>query len=738
MAERQNYKKRRPNFTMQIVSGLLFGIAWGLFFGEHGTWVRWIGNSFVGLLQMAVLPYVALTLTCNVGRLSVGQGRRLARVAFLVLLVLWLAGLSTLAVFSLAFPDWKAGSFFSTSLVEEPTTPNWLELFIPSNPFWSLTNNLVPAVVLFSLGLGVALMRVPNKERLLDTLDVLIEGLSRLNRLVVSLSPIGIFGIVGHNAGTLSLEQFGLLQGYLLVYGAAAVLLTFVLLPSLLAGCTPFSHRELLNASRDMLITAFIIGNTFVVLPMIIDALHKLTGKFSGGDDSFHSPEYSVQLAYPFPDVGRIVGLVFIPFAAWFYGTSIDPSNYPQLLGVGFVGSFAKPVLTVPLLLNLAHIPGDIFNLFLAVGVIAARFGDLMKVMHLFAFSILTTCILSGVFRFDLRRLVVRFVVTASVVAVTVLSIRAFLVYSFQDDYSKEDLVVARQLLGSPVEATVLEQSAPNPVALSNDLDRLERIQHRGIVRIGINPDALPFAYYNEARQLVGLDIDMAHQLARDLGVQIEFVPFSEDVSGLLRSDHFDIAMSGLEGTTKRAIELPHVDPYLEITVALVVPDYRRKEFRSLEQIEKLDNLRIAVIADSKASEVQPGALVGWGSRKRLAELEIVKLASKRDFFESDPPVADVLVTSAESGSAWTLRYPQFNVVKPNDLNVRLPLYYFVADESQFEEFLENWLALKRRDGTIQQLYDYWILGKDNEEHVRRWSIVDDVLDWESLRGGTR
>ena len=114
------------------------------------------------------------------------------------------------------------------------------------------------------------------------------------------------------------------------------------------------------------------------------------------------------------------------------------------------------------------------------------------------------------------------------------------------------------------------------------------------------------------------------------------------------------------------------------------------------------------------------------------------ELASKRDFFESDPPVADVLVTSAEAGSAWTLRYPQFNVVKPIDLNVRLPLYYFVADESQFEEFLENWLALKRRDGTIQQLYDYWILGKDNEEHVRRWSIVDDVLNWESLRGGTR
>jgi hypothetical protein len=226
------------------------------------------------------------------------------------------------------------------------------------------------------------------------------------------------------------------------------------------------------------------------------------------------------------------------------------------------------------------------------------------------------------------------------------------------------------------------------------------------------------------------LDIDMAHQLAKDLGVQIEFVPFSQNVSELLRRDHFDIAMSGLEGTIRRAVELPHVEPYLEITVALVVPDYRRSDFRTLEQFSELTDLRIAVIADSKASELRADSLVGWGSREMLTDAEIVELANKREFFESDPPVADILVTSAEVGSAWTLRYPEFSVVKPVDLNVRLPLYYFVADESQFEEFLENWLALKRRDGTIQQLYDYWILGKDDEGHTPRWCLLRDVLHW--------
>ena len=50
----------------------------------------------------------------------------------------------------------------------------------------------------------------------------------------------------------------------------------------------------------------------------------------------------------------------------------------------------------IPLLPNLAEIPADIFNLFLAIGVVAGRCGDLMKAMHLVAFSLLTACCLSG------------------------------------------------------------------------------------------------------------------------------------------------------------------------------------------------------------------------------------------------------------------------------------------------------------------------------------------------------
>jgi ABC-type amino acid transport substrate-binding protein len=559
---------------------------------------------------------------------------------------------------------------------------------------------------------------------------------------VVRLAPIGIFGIAGYTSGTLSIEQFGLLQGYLIVYGLAAVLLSLWILPALLACCTPYSEREILVNSRDMLITSFIIGNTFVVLPLIVDAVKRLLAQHGPDlENPQNTPEYAVQLAYPFPDVGRIMVMVFIPFAAWFYGRSVDPSSLPQLLGVGFIGAFAKPIVTVPLLLEVAEIPGDIFNLFLAVGVVASRFGDAMKCMHLFAFSILTASIVSGTARLDVRRLVTRGLITIGLLAVIVLSIRSGLAYSFTDTYEKQDLISARKLVGTPVTATIARQSVPHRVPLTTDMDPMDRILTTGVLRIGIQPNNLPFTYYNLDGNLVGFDIDMAHQMAHDLGdIQIEFVHYSGDVTVALHADHFDIAMSGLEGTIRRATELPEMEPYLEVTRALVVPDHRRKDFRSLSHLKKTlkkrGRLRIAVITDdisADASTAESALGTGWGAVTSLGldeQLEIVGVADASEFFAGQPELADVLATSAEAGSAWTLRYPGFAVVKPNGLNVRSPLYYLVAETSRFEDFVNSWLKLKRRDGTIDQLYDYWILGQEHQLPTPRWCVVRNVLHW--------
>jgi Na+/H+-dicarboxylate symporter len=47
--------KRGFSLTTLILAGLVLGLVWGLFFGEYGAWIKWIGDVYVGLLQMTVL-----------------------------------------------------------------------------------------------------------------------------------------------------------------------------------------------------------------------------------------------------------------------------------------------------------------------------------------------------------------------------------------------------------------------------------------------------------------------------------------------------------------------------------------------------------------------------------------------------------------------------------------------------------------------------------------------------------
>ena len=47
----------------------------------------------------------------------------------------------------------------------------------------------------------------------------------------------------------------------------------------------------------------------------------------------------------------------------------------------------------------------------------------------------------------------------------------------------------------------------------------------RGVLRVGYLPDALPYAFFNGQGHLVGLDVELAHHLARELGVRLELRP---------------------------------------------------------------------------------------------------------------------------------------------------------------------------------------------------------------------
>jgi ABC-type amino acid transport substrate-binding protein len=63
--------------------------------------------------------------------------------------------------------------------------------------------------------------------------------------------------------------------------------------------------------------------------------------------------------------------------------------------------------------------------------------------------------------------------------------------------------------------------------------------------------------------------------------------------------------------------------------------------------------------------------------------------------------------------------------------SLRFPLAYPVARRDlEFARFLGIWIDLQRENGTIQALYDHWILGPDAPPKQPRWSVMRDVLHW--------
>jgi ABC-type amino acid transport substrate-binding protein len=77
------------------------------------------------------------------------------------------------------------------------------------------------------------------------------------------------------------------------------------------------------------------------------------------------------------------------------------------------------------------------------------------------------------------------------------------------------------------------------------------------------------------------------------------------------------------------------------------------------------------------------------------------------------------------------LRYPEYSVVVPGPDLIKVPLAFAMPrGEGELAAFVNTWIDLKRRGGTIDELYQRWILGRAATPPRPRWSIMKDVLNW--------
>ena len=86
-------------------------------------------------------------------------------------------------------------------------------------------------------------------------------------------------------------------------------------------------------------------------------------------------------------------------------------------------------------------------------------------------------------------------------------------------------------------------------------------------------------------------------------------------------------------------------------------------------------------------------------------------LEAAEDFFNGNGEGADALLLTEEEGAAYAYRYPQYGVVT-TARRIGLPAAYPVPKgDIEMMEFVSNWIALKKSEGTVDYLYEYWMHG---------------------------
>ncbi|MCK5498589.1 MAG: cation:dicarboxylase symporter family transporter, partial [Gammaproteobacteria bacterium] len=427
--------------------------------------------------------------------------------------------------------------------------------------FYSLANNLVPAVVLFSIAIGVALIGVERKETALEIMAILLDALTRIANFVVRLTPIGVFAIMASAAGTLSFEEFRRLEVYIYSYIAISLVMSLWVLPGLVTTLTPLRYRDVVGNTKDALVTAFATGSLFVVLPILVEKSKEMIVRYAEDSKTGESAvEVIVPASFNFPHAGKLFTMSFVLFAGWFSGYEVEIRDYPVLIGSGITSLFANVNIAVPFMLDLVHVPEDMFQLFITTGVINARFATLLSAMFTLTLTLLGAFSMCGLLKISPPRVLRYIVLTVLLLAATVGGLRTLFSLTMENAYAKDKFISSMQLKETMVPETVY-RSQPPTIELPPDGTRLDAIVERGFLRACYLENAIPISYTNSDDELVGLDIEYLHILAFDLKVSLELVPTTlTAINQHLNEGYCDIGTSQSmtpEGALNGAFSVP-------------------------------------------------------------------------------------------------------------------------------------------------------------------------------------
>lgn len=270
----------KNNMFMLILLSIALGIICGVFLPEQMIEIRWVGQLFINLLKLIVLPLIFCALVSAIT--SIGGMKRLGSIGIFTLVYV-LVSVSIAVVIGLFLLNvFKPGVGVAPSLILANASPTDLKpvafssyilsLFPPNIVAAAVKYEIMP-IVFFSIVFALACLSVGDvAHTVIDFFSGLRDVLVRMIIWLMCLTPVGLFSLLGSAVAEASLQHLLLqsLQGMLLfiLIFLCGLLLQFawqVLVVTLVARKNP---KKFISLASNALITAFATSSSMATLPV--------------------------------------------------------------------------------------------------------------------------------------------------------------------------------------------------------------------------------------------------------------------------------------------------------------------------------------------------------------------------------------------------------------------------------------------------------------------------------------
>lgn len=358
------------NLLINQVGGGLAGIIRQ--FGIEGIFDL-LGQAFLALLRVLVVPLVFVSLVCGTAALEDIRklGRIGARTVGFYLLTTAMAITLALTAAVLVGPG-RGFGLQTDAGFQAAEAPSLVEVLInifPRNIVEAMSEGNMLQIIVFAILFGIALTLSgkPGKQ-LLGVFQDLNAVIMTLVQIVMKLAPYGVFALVARTFATQGFEAFAPLLKYFFLLLAVLILQALVVYPVLLKVLSGLNPVPFLRKLREVQIFAFSTASSNATIPVTLKVVEERLG-VTNSVASFTVP-LGATINMDGTAIMQGVATVFIAQA---YTMGLDISDYlmvvltATLASIGTAGVPGVGLITLSMVLTQVGLPVEGVGLILGI-----------------------------------------------------------------------------------------------------------------------------------------------------------------------------------------------------------------------------------------------------------------------------------------------------------------------------------------------------------------------------------